>query len=150
MTLDSLKTVLFSGGGIILAAMTLIQVAPIKLNPWSWIGKCIGRAINGEVLKEIKAVKSEVNETKKDLSALRNECNEREATLCRTHILRFGDEILHGIPHSKEHYEQIMMDIDTYESYCNDNIEYKNNVAVATIKHIKKMYQKHLEEDSFL
>lgn len=150
MTLDSLKTVLFSGGGIILAAMTLIQVAPIKLNPWSWIGKCIGRAINGEVLKEIKAVKSEVNETKKDLSALRNECNEREATLCRTHILRFGDEILHGIPHSKEHYEQLMMDIDTYESYCNDNIEYKNNVAVATIKHIKKMYQKHLEEDSFL
>ena len=84
------------------------------------------------------------------MSALRNECNEREATLCRTHILRFGDEILHGIPHSKEHYEQLMMDIDTYESYCNDNIEYKNNVAVATIKHIKKMYQKHLEEDSFL
>lgn len=150
MTLDSLKTILFGGGGIILVLMTLIQITPIKFNPWSWLGKCIGRAINGEVLKEIKDVKSEVNETKNDLNTLRNECNEREATLCRTHILRFGDEILHGIPHSKEHYEQIMIDIDTYEAYCNDHKDYKNNVAVATIKHIKKMYQKHLEEDSFL
>ena len=37
-----------------------------------------------------------------------------------------------------------------YEEYCNENPDYRNNIAVATIKHIKNMYQKHLEEDSFL
>ena len=37
-----------------------------------------------------------------------------------------------------------------YENYCDDHPKYMNNVAVATIKHIKHMYQKHLEEDSFL
>lgn len=150
MTLESIKQIAIGGGGILLLLMTLIQITPIKLNPWSWLGRCIGRAINGEVLKEIKDVKAEINETKNDLNALRKECDEREATLCRTHILRFGDEILHGVPHSKEHYEQLMIDIDTYEEYCNTHPDYKNNVAVATIKHIKKMYQKHLEEDSFL
>ena len=35
-----------TGGGIILAAMTLIQIAPIKLDPWSAVARAIGRAIN--------------------------------------------------------------------------------------------------------
>lgn len=150
MTAETIKQILFGGGGLLLLLMTLIQITPIKINPWSWLGRCIGRALNGEVLKEIKDIKSEINETKSDLNILRQECNERDATLSRTHILRFGDEILHGVPHSKEHYEQILIDVDSYEEYCNNHPEYRNNVAVATIKHIKNMYQKHLEEDSFL
>lgn len=143
MALETIKQVTLYGGGILFVLMTIVQIAPIKINPWSWIGRCIGRAINGEVLEEVNAIK-------KDLKTLREECDERNATLSRTHILRFGDEILHGVPHSKEHYEQILLDVDAYEEYCEEHLEYKNNVAVATIKHIKKMYQKHLEEDSFL
>jgi hypothetical protein len=150
MTAETIKQILFGGGGLLLILMTLIQITPIKINPWSRLGRCIGRALNGEVLREIKDVKSDISETKNDLNILRQECNERDATLSRTHILRFGDEILHGVPHSKEHYEQILIDVDSYEEYCNNHPEYRNNVAVATIKHIKKMYQKHLEEDSFL
>ena len=33
-----------TGGGIILVAMTLIQIAPIKLDPWSAIARAVGRA----------------------------------------------------------------------------------------------------------
>ena len=143
MTLEAVKQIVISGGGLLLALMTIIQIAPIKINPWSWIAQKIGKAINGEVLAKVDALS-------KDLDTLRNENEERNATLCRTHILRFGDEILHGVPHSKEHYLQILIDVDTYEKYCNTHPDYKNNVAVETIKHIKKMYQKCLEEDSFL
>lgn len=143
MTLESIKQIIFSGGGILLILMTLIQITPIKFNPWSWIGRCIGRVINGEVL-------ARVDDLDKKVINLESKSDERNATLCRTHILRFGDEILHGVPHSKEHYEQILLDVDTYEEYCNEHPEYKNNIAVATIKHIKKKYQEHLEEDSFL
>ncbi len=46
MTMEEIAT----GGGILLVAMTLIQIAPIKLNPWSALAKAIGRAINGEVI----------------------------------------------------------------------------------------------------
>ena len=42
----SLEEILLGGGGALLAAMTLIQVAPIKVNPWSAVAKAIGRAIN--------------------------------------------------------------------------------------------------------
>ena len=143
MTLEDLKTILFSGGGVLLILMTVIQITPIKFNPWSWLGRCIGRTINGEVIVK-------VDNLSKELADHKAKSAEREATQCRSRILRFGDEILHSIPHSKEHYEQILIDIDSYEEYCDDHQDYKNNVAVATIKHIKKMYQKHLEEDSFL
>ena len=143
MTLDAIKQALLGSGGVLLVLMTLIQITPIKFNPWSWIGNKVGRLLNGEVL-------AKVDDLSKELADHKAKSAEREATLSRTHILRFGDEILHGVPHSKEHYEQILIDIDSYEEYCDEHQDYKNNVAVATIKHIKKMYQKHLEEDSFL
>ena len=143
MTLDAIKQAFLGSGGVLLVLMTLIQITPIKFNPWSWIGNKVGRLLNGEVL-------AKVDDLSKELADHKAKSAEREATLSRTHILRFGDEILHGVPHSKEHYEQILIDIDSYEEYCDEHQDYKNNVAVATIKHIKKMYQKHLEEDSFL
>ena len=49
----SLEEILLGGGGVLLAAMTLIQVAPIKVNPWSAVAKAIGRAINGEVIAKV-------------------------------------------------------------------------------------------------
>lgn len=143
MNLETIKQIALGGGGALLIIMTLIQITPIKLNPWSWLGKCIGRAINGEVI-------AKVDNLSRELADHKAKSAEREATQCRSRILRFGDEILHNVPHSKEHYEQILIDIDSYEEYCDDHQDYRNNVAVATIKHIKKMYQKHLEEDSFL
>ena len=44
-------------GGTLLLLMTFVQIAPIKVNPWSWLSKKIGRAINGEVLNEIADIK---------------------------------------------------------------------------------------------
>lgn len=143
MTLEEIGNIALGGGGLVILLMTIVQITPIKINPWSFLSKKIGRAINGEVIDK-------VDRLSKDVSDLRDECGEREATLSRTHILRFGDEILHGVPHSKEHYDQILTDISAYERYCDDHPQYRNNVAVGTIKHIQKMYQKHLEEDSFL
>ena len=143
MTLDAIKQILLGGGGLLLIIMTVVQITPIKINPWSWVGKCIGRAINGEVLDKVDDLSCELADHKA-------KSEERHATLCRAHILRFGDEVLHGIPHSKEGYDNILLDIDAYEEYCDSHPGYKNNVALATIQHIKKMYHKHLEEDSFL
>ena len=143
MTLEELRHAFLGGGGVLIILMTLVQITPIKFNPWSWLGRHIGRMLNGEVLDQ-------VNNLSKELADHKEKSEERHATLCRAHILKFGDEVRHGTPHSKEGYDNILLDIDSYEEYCYKHPGYKNNVAVATIKHIKKMYQKHLEDDSFL
>ena len=143
MTLETLKDIGLYGGGIVLVLMTLIQITPIKLNPWSWLGRCIGRAINGEVLEKVEALSQDVKHNKAD-------DDEQWASLSRSHILRFGDELLHGVAHSKEHFDQILLDISKYEKYCDSHPEYLNNIANATIKQIKKTYQKCLEDNNFL
>lgn len=143
VTMEEVKQALTYGGGALLLLMTFIQITPIKLNPWSWLGRVIGRAINGEVLDK-------VNKLAKDVQSLKEEDAEEWASLSRTHILRFGDELLHGAPHSKEHFDQILLDISKYETYCEEHPAYKNNIANATIKQIKHTYQKCLDENHFL
>ena len=161
MTLQELITSWLSSGNFWAAAavavLTLIEITPIKLNPLGWIAKKIGSAFNGEVMKEMGhlkqemgTVKQEVQSIKTDVADIREEAKEREATSRRTRILEFGDEILHEVDYSKEHWDQILLDITEYENYCDEHIHYMNNVAKATISHIKHMYQKHLQEDSFL
>lgn len=134
--------ILYSGGGLLLI-LTFVQISPIKINPWSWLARCIGRSLNKDLFDKIDAIDKKV-------VSLEEKSDERNADSCRSQILRFGDEILHGVPHSKEHYDDILRLITEYENYCADHPKYMNNVAVATIKHIKHMYEKHLEEDSFL
>lgn len=143
VTLETIKQAGLYGSGAIILLMTLIQISPIKINPWSWIGRCIGRAINGEVLEKVETLTRDVKQNKAD-------DDEQWASLSRTHILRFGDEILHGMSHSKEHFNQVLLDISKYEQYCESHPQYINNIATATIQQIKKTYQKCLDENNFL
>ena len=143
MNLEIVKEIGLYSGGAIVALMTLIQIAPIKVNPWSWLARCIGRAINREVIDKVDALSTTVNNNKK-------EDDEQWVLLSRSHILRFGDELLHGVGHSKEHFDQILSDISKYEHYCETHPEFPNGQAIATIEQIKKTYQKCLEENKFL
>lgn len=143
MSLESLPQLGLFGGGILAVVFTVLQIAPIKINPWSWLARAIGRAINGEVIAEVRTLREDVKHNKED-------DDEQWASLSRSHILRFGDELLHGVAHSKEHFDQILLDISKYEKYCENHPEYLNNIANATIKQIKNTYQRCLEENSFL
>lgn len=129
------------GGGFL--ASLLIQVAPIKIDPWGYIFRFIGKAINGEVIDK-------VNRLSGDIRLLRKECEEREANACRTRILRFNDEILHNVKHTKEHFDQILVDIDTYEGFCHSHPDFKNNIASLAIDRIRNTYQKCCDEGTFL
>ena len=123
--------------------MSLIQIAPIKINPWSAIGRLIGKAINGEVLEKVDKLSNDIETNKAD-------SDEQWASLRRSNILKFGDEILHGIKHSKEHFDQILRDITDYETYCRNHPNYMNDRAHTTIKLIEDTYKNCLKNNSFL
>ena len=132
------QTILAALGG-----MTLLQIAPVRIDPWSWIAKRIGRAVNGEVIDRMEKLE-------KTVEAIRDVSDEREAKTTRVRILRFGDEILHGIRHSKEHFDQILLDVTEYEQYCREHPEFVNNMTVLTTRHIKETYSACFEEHDFL
>lgn len=143
--ISEMTTGQIAGGTALLlgAIATLIQVSPIKIDPWSWLARKVGRAINGEVLEKVEQLENRVNN-------LKDTVEERAAKDARTRILRFGDECLHGDRHSKEHFDQILRDITEYETYCDEHPSFKNNMAVLTIGSIKGNYQDRLRNHDFL
>lgn len=92
----------------------------------------------GEKLDNIIKVVADVNE----------KVDANSATLARTHILRFDDELINSIKHSREYFQQTLNDIDTYERYCSTHPNYKNNTCDLAITHIKKVYAD-LQEKGF-
>lgn len=139
----NLKEILLGGGGLLLALLTLVEIAPIKINPWSAIAKAIGRAINSEIMNELKAVKADLaDHVRKD--------DERSADEYRSRILRFNNELLRDIPHTKEEFIDVLADIDQYERYCREHEDYRNNRAVHAITNISRVYDDRLREHDFL
>jgi hypothetical protein len=133
------------GSGAIIAALiaTFVELSPIKIDPWSKLAKWIGRAINGELITKVDKLEA-------DIGKIQSDAAEREAKECRARILRFGDEILHGQKHSKEHFDQTLQDITEYERYCEQHKDFKNNMTSITTKAILEAYEKCLHEQSFL
>ena len=67
-----------------------------------------------------------------------------------TRVLRFGDELLHDVRHTKEHFDDVLRDITEYEKYCLEHPEFENDQMHITAEHIKETYHKCLREHSFL
>ena len=138
------------GSAILVAMSGVIEVSKIKLNPWSWLARHVGRAINGEVLDKMDAMNERVDKlsVKVDQSEVRQA--ERDAKMARNHILRFGDEVRVGTRHSKESFDEVLADITAYESYCQAHPEFPNHRTRAAEKFITETYDRCLKEDSFL
>ena len=90
--------------------------------------------------------KAQIVEVKKSINKLGERIDENQAVLARTHILRFDDELLNDVKHSREYFSQTLQDIDVYEAFCMDHPNFKNSFATAAINHILKTYGELLEK----
>lgn len=154
--MEFLQTIPVGGwAAIVTALLTLVQITPIKINPWSWIATQIGRAINKEVMEKQDAFQKETQEYRKNndrnIKEIRDTMNRNKIEEARNRILRFGDEIKSKqIRHSEEYYNQILDDITRYEQYCNEHPDFQNERTVSTKKIIKEAYENHLRNNDFL
>lgn len=93
---------------------------------------------------------AQLGKLEKRLDRMEADNAEREARHARIRLLRFGDECSHDVRHSREHFEQVIEDVDAYELYCQEHPEFKNNKAVLTIRIIKDTYQRRLQNNDFI
>lgn len=54
----TLKEIFLSGSGALVVILTLIQISPIKVDPFGALARWIGRALNGDVLKKLDKMES--------------------------------------------------------------------------------------------
>ena len=129
----SIQEILCIGSNILFIILTLVEITPIKINPWKFIARKLGSFLNVEINEKLDELKiqtnNQINELKKDISDLNKKVNNIEQTnednnmvQARIRILRFSDELRHNVNNidyfSKDHFDQVMIDIDIYEAYC--------------------------------
>lgn len=82
----------------------------------------------------------------KKVDGLAEAFEEHKAILARTHILRFADEqklyVKQGMSHSEKYFEQQLLDIKTYNSYCDKHPDFSNGLTIFATKYIEDEYQR--------
>ena len=76
------------------------------------------------------------------IDALDDRLDRDKAIEARNHILRFSDELRNGVSHSEDYFKQILIDIDTYEDYCENHPEFSNGLTVMASEFIKEEFKK--------
>lgn len=140
---EQLKSVALGNYAIIfIVIISLIQIAPIRIDPWSSFVKLIGKLMLGELT-------AKVDNLEKKIDALEQKEDRRDAINKRVRILRFEDELQEEKRHSKDSFDQVLSDVTDYEEYCEEHPKFRNNQTAATVEHIKKVYAERLEKRDF-
>ena len=139
----TVEEMLMGGSGLLVLLLSIIQIAPIKLNPWSAIARAIGNAINADLLKKLSKTESMLQEhMEMD--------DKRNADMHRWRILGFNNELLQDVPHTREDFIDILAEIDEYADFCKNHPDYKNNRATHAIGNIGRVYDDRLKKHDFL
>lgn len=134
----------------VIILLSLVEIAPIKINPWSAIMKFLGSRMNADVTARLDTMQECQNETRQKLNEHIKKDDAQTASLWRTQILRFNDELLHDLHHTKEHFDEILGTIKDYETYCHTHDGYPNGKCVHAIANINRVYDELLESHDFL
>ena len=138
------------GSAAVVALSGVVEFSKIKINPWTWLARHVGRAINGEVLDKMDTLNERVVKLSGKVDQSEARQDERDARTARTHILRFGDEVRIGTRHSKESFDEVLADITAYEAYCQSHPAFPNNRTRAAEAFSTETYDRCLRDNSFL
>lgn len=125
--------------GVIAALSIFIEITPVKISPISALLRWVGKQINKELMDKVNTLETKVGALEKS-----------DVIDCRVRILTFADEIRRGMRHSKETFDQVLSDIDTYERYCTEHPDFMNNKTVAAKAKIIDVYSECMDNNDFL
>ena len=101
---------------VILLFASIVQISPIRINPWSWVGDYARETLG-------------INDMLSEMMDAR-----------RARIIQFDNELVDRRTHRKDMFDAIMIDCDKYERYCNSHKGYVNSIAGDAIRHIRETY----------
>lgn len=127
---------------VIFVLFTVVQVSPIKINPWDAVLGWIGGKVNKNLTKRIEEVEEKLDK--------HIEASEKERVRkVRTDILSFANSCMNHTKHTREEFDFVISECDQYEQHIKETGQ-PNGVAEAGIRYIRGLYDKCIEENSFL
>ena len=119
-----------------LVALTgLIQIIPIKINPWSALLKWISKIVTGDACGKIDDLIKQVDENEKDR--------------IRWEILNFANSCHNGRRHTRDEFQHIVTLRDKYKKLLEKTNDI-NGVFDVEYKYIQDQYAERLAKNDFL
>lgn len=100
--------------------------------------------------KTLDEIKESVDNLTTRISQIEEQNKEQDAKTARARILRFNDELLNNIEHSKEAFDDTLAYIDEYDKYCNDHPLFSNSRTMAAEQNIRECYQNRMKKHDFI
>nr|DAS33905.1 MAG TPA: hypothetical protein [Caudoviricetes sp.] len=115
----------------------VVEVAPIKINPWTVIFKYIGGIINRGVYKKLDAIELATQRNAQSIEDIKAEMEsrfntydkqdkEQQAVSMRNEIINFAENLKLGRIYSEKQFEYILDVISKYYIHC-DTYKIKNH-----------------------
>ena len=123
---------------VVFSLLCLVQISPIKINPWDTILGWIGSKINA-------GVKKDLDEVSRQTSIQKEEFREFWVDYQREAILRFSRECSQEIPHSREEWNHILDIIKRYETFCSKH-DIANGVIEENSSYLRDLHKQLLQE----
>lgn len=111
--------------GIVLL-LSLIQISPLKLNPWDKLLGWFGKKLNGATEKRLEAVEKQILDM--------------WVNSHRQCILTFAREARAGIEHSSDEWTNVLNVAEEYEKHIREK-KLANGIVTQDTEYIRSLYQ---------
>lgn len=123
-------------------ASCLIQISPIKINPWTVIWKYLSEKLTGDLKKEVSSLKDE--QSKQHQMIIENEKDR-----IRWEVLDFANSCRNKRKHTKAEFEHIIVLNGKYTELLKETND-TNGVFEADYDYILDLYKWNQKNDGFL
>ena len=127
---------------ILIVLSIFIQIAPIKINPWSALIKWVGKTLTANLHDELENVKESITDPTANV-------DENEKDRIRWEVLDFATSCREGRKHSKDEFQHIIALNDKYERLLSKTND-KNGVFNAEYQYIQRVYAERQEKNDFV
>ena len=103
-----------------------------------------------DIDKKLDGQQKDINKLKESFTTFEGQEALKDAESARRRILRFNDELLRNVDHSKEYFDDVLTDIKVYEHYCDSHADFENGKTKMADENIRRCYRQCMEKNSFL
>lgn len=117
-------------------AVTIIQISPIKIDPWKSLFAVVKKWIG-------------INELESKINSLSKDVLDEKVNTKRWNILDFGNSCRQGRTHTKEEWDHVLAELSWYEVYCEKH-HIANGVIEQMAFYLREEYLELLKTNDFL
>nr|DAU12359.1 MAG TPA: hypothetical protein [Caudoviricetes sp.] len=134
----------------------VVEVAPIKINPWTTVFKYVGSIVNRGVYKKLDAIEGATQRNAQAIEDIRSDMESRfnaydkkdkelQAVGMRNEIINFAENLKLGRVYSEKQFEYILDVVSKYNMHC-ETYKIKNHYIDDAHDIIKSEMKERFEE----